>query len=155
MRSNRKLIEYGCPEWRDEIADILQADIGSEIRASWERHSLSCRECTRLIEEDLNVIRHIQELPTPAHADISAAVMEHIHQPGKSRLVIRPQHIAWGFSSAVVGFFLGFLISGLTLEPSVAASADDNFEQTFSEFNTGIDSLVNALVEYDEKDTDE
>ena len=155
MGSNRKNIGKGCAEWRDEISDILLADIESEIREAWEKHSVSCRECAALVEEDLIVIRRIQELATPEHVNISTAVMERLHNPSANSPTIRPRYLAWGFGSAALGFFLGFLISGWSLEPSVAAGVDEYFEQTFVELDTGIDSLVTALVQYNNEIEDE
>ena len=155
MRSNSKKYDGACIEWQAEIGDVLHADLESEIRTSWESHALDCEICAKLVKLDRDVIGYIQELPVPESVDISAAVMERINQSDAVQFGFKPQHLAWGLSTAVAGFFLGFIISGLTLEPSIAATSDEYFVQTFVDLNSGVDSLVDALIEYDEDEIDE
>lgn|GEM_PF-2985217 len=155
MRSNSQKYGAACVDWQAEISDVLHSDLESDIRTSWESHALKCDICAKLAELDRDVISNIQQLPIPDSVDILGSVMEQINKSDVIHYGIKPQHFAWGLSSAVVGFFLGFVISGMTLEPTIAATIDEYFEQTFTDLHYGIDSLVTALTDYNEDEFDE
>ncbi len=155
MRSDSSNFSHACPEWQSEIESILNTELDSEIRQSWESHAKTCTECTMLMETDREITDLISELPVPLHTGIAAEVMAQISTRPEKPLELKTRHVVWGFSTAIIGFILGFVMSGLSLEPSHAAGTEDYFEETLMGLDTGVDSLVTAFVQYDEELSDE